>query len=495
MPELDNTDLRKAFDQNINSYKTQLAKLKKGLKSKEALASFEGNENLIAAYIDNAKKAVSTNSNIQISERIQLQDEINKMNNFINDGFQQIISNEINYSKTLRENLKKTTNDLLRFTMIIFFSVLMVCIFIGYVITRKISIPIKKISSLANTVATGDLTNKAVVIKTKDELKMLGNSFNKMVSNLTEMISKLTESSSKILQISEQLYTSTTQSSSASENIAISIQAIASGATKQAKLSEQSVNIVDDIYNGINIISKKSTMAKDSSNDAQKVIEDGKLSICKVIQQINNLNNTILESSTISNNLTTKLFDIDNIVNVINSIAEQTNLLALNAAIEAARAGSQGKGFAVVADEVRKLAIQSSSATNQITAIIKDIQNETQNMSNSMIKSIDGVELGIEVTNNAKEAFNQISDTINTVNIQINDSYLETQKINSLMEDIKLGSHNIADISKTSAENSQEVASSTEELSAGMEEILSTTNILSSMANELDTIANKFKLK
>lgn len=60
---------------------------------------------------------------------------------------------------------------------------------------------------------------------------------------------------------------------------------------------------------------------------------------------------------------------------LISSIANQTNLLALNATIEAARAGDVGKGFAVVANEVKQLAHQTSSATEDIGTLIRDVQD------------------------------------------------------------------------------------------------------------------------
>jgi methyl-accepting chemotaxis protein len=67
---------------------------------------------------------------------------------------------------------------------------------------------------------------------------------------------------------------------------------------------------------------------------------------------------------------------IGNVVNLIAQIARQTTLLALNSTIEAARAGDAGRGFAVVATEVKALAVQTQSATEEISKKIEALQKD-----------------------------------------------------------------------------------------------------------------------
>ena len=71
--------------------------------------------------------------------------------------------------------------------------------------------------------------------------------------------------------------------------------------------------------------------------------------------------------------------ETDQVLGLIRGIAGQTNLLGLNAAIEAARVGDAGRGFGVVAEEIRKLATSSASSIDQINAILKTIQTDSEN--------------------------------------------------------------------------------------------------------------------
>lgn len=69
---------------------------------------------------------------------------------------------------------------------------------------------------------------------------------------------------------------------------------------------------------------------------------------------------------------------------VITEISARTNLLALNAAIEAARAGEHGRGFAVVAGEVRQLAMRTKEATDEISVMVKAINEQAEKAAGGM---------------------------------------------------------------------------------------------------------------
>jgi len=100
-------------------------------------------------------------------------------------------------------------------------------------------------------------------------------------------------------------------------------------------------------------------------------------------------------------NIKSSSADIAKIIKVIDEIAFQTNLLALNAAVEAARAGQHGRGFAVVAAEVRNLAGRSAKAAQETSELI--------------VGSSKRVEAGVEVSNQAREAFDKIAGDISQV--------------------------------------------------------------------------------
>jgi methyl-accepting chemotaxis protein len=102
---------------------------------------------------------------------------------------------------------------------------------------------------------------------------------------------------------------------------------------------------------------------------------------------------------------------IGNVVNLIAQIARQTTLLALNSTIEAARAGEAGRGFAVVATEVKALAVQTQSATEEITKKIEALQKDAAGSADAVHRISQAIEAIRPVFENVNGAVAEQSAT------------------------------------------------------------------------------------
>jgi methyl-accepting chemotaxis protein len=162
---------------------------------------------------------------------------------------------------------------------------------------------------------------------------------------------------------------------------------------------------------------------------------------------------------------------IGEVISLIQNIASQTNLLALNATIEAARAGESGKGFAVVATEVKALATQTAKATEDISAQIAAIQEET---------------------GNAVTAIKTIGTTIAQMNEIATAIAAAVEQQSAATRDI---AQNIQEVSKGTTEVSSNVGSVNEaanETGAAASEVLTAANDLSHQSEKLRADVSTF---
>jgi len=184
-------------------------------------------------------------------------------------------------------------------------------------------------------------------------------------------------------------------------------------------------NIAENIVSIVDYMGKINQVLETSSKNAKSVIETTE----NISVKINSNKEHIMKLSESSSK-------ISEIIDVINEIADQTSLLSLNAAIEAARAGEHGRGFAVVADEIRKLSENTLNATNEISNLIKTVQNDVSTVIGANKQVGELVVQNKEIVEQSISAFLDVTNHINQANNMINNIASAVEEQSKLISDI-----------------------------------------------------------
>ena len=241
--------------------------------------------------------------------------------------------------------------------------------FVAWIITRSITHPINAAVSVAETVASGDLSSH-IVVNSSDETGRLLGALKAMNTSLLGVVAQVRHGTDAI--------------STASSEIAAGNLDLSSRTEEQASSLEETASAMEELTSTVKQNADNARQANQLAKSASEVAVRGG----SIVSQVVDTMGTINESSK-------KIVDI---IGVIDGIAFQTNILALNAAVEAARAGEQGRGFAVVATEVRNLAHRSASAAKEIKELIA--------------ASVANVDTGSRLVNEAGQTMGDIVDSI-----------------------------------------------------------------------------------
>lgn len=240
--------------------------------------------------------------------------------------------------------------------------------------------------------ADGDLTVETTV--TEDFTGAIADSINFTIDQLRSLVSTINETAVKVTGAAQETQSTAKHLADASDHQAQEI-AGASAAVNQMAMS----------------IDQVSANALESSSVAERSVEianKGADVVRATINGMDTIREQIQETSKRIKRLGESSQEIGDIVSLINDIADQTNILALNAAIQASMAGDAGRGFAVVSDEVQRLAEKASAATKQIEALVKTIQNDTNEAVISMEQTTAQVVNGARLAQDAGVALGEI---------------------------------------------------------------------------------------
>ncbi len=363
-----------------------------------------------------------------------------------------------------------------------------------FIMSRSIKKNLNKIVVRSQEIADGHLNNEALEYDGKDEIGQLSLSMNHMGESLRDMISQVSEVSALVDKQSVQLLHSSEEVREGSDQVAVTIEELANGATSQADNATVISENTKDFSQDIDEATAHSNELVDFSKQVLDVSIKGNQDMEESLTQMNRVNTVVKSSVAKVKSLESKTHSITEIVDVIKSIAEQTNLLALNASIEAARAGEAGKGFAVVATEVRKLAEEVTHSVENITGIVLSIKTETTSIAEELNVGYTEVSKGTEVIERTGIQFGDIKNKVEEMSDRVTGISTIFKKVAQSSKEINESVENIAAVSEESAAGSEEISATVVEQSQAVETIAASAKQLTSKVEEMNNMIKRFEL-
>ena len=374
--------------------------------------------------------------------------------------------------------------------MVVFFCII-VFVLMSYYIIVSILKPIRLLKEAATEISEGNLAT-TIPEMGSNEIGQLQTQFSIMRANLTHLIEQVEASTQNVQQSTTSLSKHANETTNASELASASVQQIAATLDTQMSANEQNVQTMEQMEQRMVVVNNNSTEIANLAQQALTTAATGTQSVERTVTQMNSIAGSVTAADENVRALSTRIEEIDSIVEVISSIANQTNLLALNASIEAARAGEHGKGFAVVAQEVSKLADSSQASAKQISDLIVSIQHDTNQSVQYMNSVKEDVSDGLTVTEETAGHFSQIVTSLEQITPMINDISTNTEEMVAATIQATAAANEIAQQSQENTAAVEEIVAVTEQIHNSMREIDEATENLQQMSNTLHTEIQRF---
>lgn len=327
----------------------------------------------------------------------------------------------------------------------------------AFVFGSRIANPISRITTVAKTIASGDLQAAAKSLQAltapansgvqdaaprglfgaADETGQLLAAIGTMTGSLVSLVSQVqysgiqvTTSATEIAASAKELEATTAEQAASTNQVVASAREISATSQHLASTMEQ----ISGLASGTATLAAAGQEQLGTMEGTMRELGDATGVISARLSAINE-----------------KASNISHVVTTINKVADQTNLLSLNAAIEAEKAGEYGRGFSVVAREIRRLADQAAVATLEIEEMVKEMQTavsagvmEMDKFNAQVRQSAAGV---VQISTQQTQIIEQVQSLLpqfGTVNEGMHQQSLSARQISEAMVQLNEAAHQTA---------------------------------------------------
>jgi len=360
---------------------------------------------------------------------------------------------------------------------------------------RRLSGPVTELASVAEAVASGDLSTPMIPSDADDEVGRLSRATAAMVDDLRRVVSTLRDAARETTARAAEI-------TGGSENMAAAAEEMA---VTSGELSRQSTEMADAIQRMAVDAARLQTIADQLATGAHDGVErnaalgalakENRARFDASAVALQHLASDARASADAVKALAEASEEFGAFVTLVQKMAKQSKLLALNAAMEAARAGEHGQGFAVVASEVRRLAANSADAAQRTEALVRGVLTKVQESRALSARTMETVIGVLETTQLGMHSFAQVEEAMRGSEAWTTSIEQAASTSRELVADVTARLDEVAKATESYASAMEEVAASSEEQSASTEQIAAAASMLAEAAAHMSGLVGGFRLE
>ncbi|WP_077328629.1 sensor histidine kinase [Virgibacillus siamensis] len=151
--------------------------------------------NLIDTYIHETDLTMGFVLRDDTEQYINHLEESGNASDYIAASTLEIIKLELTAYQSFYEDLQQRNHHFLLFILFLFLTTILLAVFFALWFSKGITRPVEKLSAAAEEVSKGELKGDPVNIRTNDELRLLGDTFNQMRTNIYELFEEIQDQS------------------------------------------------------------------------------------------------------------------------------------------------------------------------------------------------------------------------------------------------------------------------------------------------------------
>ncbi len=413
---------------------------------------------------------------------------------FVSSSAETLLASEIARSEQVADEIQSGFRNMRNMIVIVMVVTAVIVMVAAFSLTQSITAPVIRLQKSLMIISEGNLTDDDLKVNVRDEVGQASTAFNKMKNNLVHLISEVAANMAELKMATATVNTSVDENAQGGTRIADAVEGMLAALERQQEEVSHAQTQIGEMEGIAHKVADYAEAIHGNAGKTRDNARDGMQKITAYVEQMEEVNRAMREMETVFSSFGENTRGMTEALESISSIASQTNLLSLNASIEAARAGEAGRGFAVVATEIRNLADDSQQAAAHIGKMIDAVGAQADQMTARLKESLEQLEKGNQMTGEAQESFEIITNGTDEVSNNVEDIISGVEVLSDRITQAMDSMGTIKDAADGNVTEINEVSAVVTEQSANLEEVSEAMDKLLALTGDVEGLVSEFKI-